>query len=272
MGKQSNVFHVIGIEKLPEDSRIGFFRYLQRGRERFKSKPYSIVFWVTKQFEQQLFHLAPDFHHWVSGTYDFTGLKLSNELAKIQTVSKTKEQQLSFLNIRKYLEKVVWQYEHWQEIKENNEEFLIEVISRANLFDYHVPSYCIDKNNKANKVFLTCRTHYFLTEVQEAQFLKADYTILYRNYATKSNYEITRIKLRKFNEEQIKEYIFKNTKCKETTKESFVATDEDYYKYETTTCSFLNRDKDGHYKCERAILKTNIMCGGILINLSFFSF
>jgi len=148
MGKQSNVFHVIGIEKLSEDSRIGFFRYLQRGRERFKSKPYSIVFWVTKQFEKQLFHLAPDFHHWVSCTYDFTGFKLNKEHVKIQTVSKTKEQQISFLKIRKYLEKVVWQYEHWQEVKENNEEFLNEVISRANLFDYYVPSYCIDKNNR----------------------------------------------------------------------------------------------------------------------------
>ena len=195
---------------------------------------------------------------------------------------------------------------------------------------------------------MTCRTHYFLTEVQESEFLKADYTILYRNYATKSNYEITRIKLREFNEEQREEYISKNTKCKETTKEilgiindtynlkelstrplllemiiktlpslkdkkeinsdvlyqaytdmwikrddwrsqmthegkrrfmwqlalkmfkkkgdfslhyshldkpksehlkeNFVATSEDYYQYETTACSFLNRDKDGHYK------------------------
>jgi len=72
MGKQSNIFHVIGIEKLPNKSIIDFIRYLQYGRERFKSKSYSIVFWVSTEFEKQLFHLAPDFHHWVFGTYDFT--------------------------------------------------------------------------------------------------------------------------------------------------------------------------------------------------------
>ena len=52
---------------------------------------------------------------------------------------------------------------------------------------------------KANKVLLTCRSHYFLTEAQEKKILKADYTVLYRNYATKTNYEISRIKLKEFN-------------------------------------------------------------------------
>lgn len=72
MGKQSNIFHVIGIEKLPNKSIIDFIRHLQYGRERFKSKLYSNVFWLTSELEKQLFFIAPDFHHWLFGTYDFT--------------------------------------------------------------------------------------------------------------------------------------------------------------------------------------------------------
>jgi len=69
-----------------------------------------------------------------------------------------------------------------------------------------------DGVQKANKVFLTSRTHYFFDEIQERKIISSSYTILYKNYATKTNYEITRIKLKKFSDEQIKEYIFKNTK------------------------------------------------------------
>ncbi|NIM13778.1 MAG: hypothetical protein GTO45_17040, partial [Candidatus Aminicenantes bacterium] len=183
---------------------------------------------------------------------------------------------------------------------------------------------------------------------QEREVLKADFTVLYRNYATKSNYEITRIKLKEFNDKQIKEYILKNTRDKEEAdeymeiikntynleelstrpllldmiiktlpglkdkkkinashlykaytdiwidredwrsqmtdegkrcfmwklalkmfneggdfsvhyskldkpkkthlKENFEILDDDYYRYETTTCSFLNRDQEGNYK------------------------
>ncbi len=43
---------------------------------------------------------------------------------------------------------------------------------------------------------MTCRTHYFFTETQEKTILKADYTVIYHNYATKSNYKITRIKIK----------------------------------------------------------------------------
>lgn len=72
IGKQSNIFNVLGIEQLSTSSIIDFIRYLQYGRERFKSKPYSIVFWITPELEKQLFFIAPDFHHWIFGTYDFT--------------------------------------------------------------------------------------------------------------------------------------------------------------------------------------------------------
>lgn len=491
MGSKSNVFHVIGIESLSKELRGNFIDYLQYTRERFKAQPYSIVFWITPQFEKQLFFSAPDFHHWISGTYDFSEVNVdSDQLDEADTNQGIWS--LPIENIKKYLEKVVLQYERWQDVKDNNEVFLIEVMERANLNDYYVPSYCIDKNGKefrlddlfnefladkgrnfltllgdfgtgktsfslyyyvylakqflndetkrvpifislrnykgkldieefmkkefyrkfgiklsfaifqelalqgkfvffvdgfdemasqadkeltiqnlkeltklsfenilfmtmkkselqvANKVFLTCRTHYFLTEIQEREVLKADYTVIYRNYATKSNYEITKIKLKEFNDEQIEEYILKNTRDEEKVseymgiikntynleelstrpllldmiiktlpglkdkekinasqlykaytgkwieredwrsqmteegkrsfmwelalkmykeggdfslhyskldkpqethlKENFEILDDDYFKYEITTCSFLNRDQNGNYK------------------------
>jgi len=487
-GKKSNIFHVIGIETLPDELRSNFMDYLQYTRERFKAKPYSIVFWITPQSEKQLFFSAPDFHHWISGTYDFCEipglLEESDDSEEVHAVS--------LENAAKFLKRTVWQYESWQEVKDKKEEFLIDVMERANLHEYYVASYCIDKegkefllddlfeeflsdkkknfltllgdfgtgktsfslhyyiymakhflkdktkripifislrnyrgklnietfmvkefyekfniklsftvfqqlalqgkfvffvdgfdemasladkeltiqnlkeltklsfenilfmtkkqseSQKANKVFLTCRTHYFLTEIQEKEVLKADYTVLYRNYATKSNYEITRIKLREFNDEQIEEYIWKNTRDKKKSneymgiikstynleelstrpilldmiiktlpglkdkkkinashlykaytdiwikredwrsqmtedgkrrfmwelalkmfkeggdftvhysklnkpqkthlKENFEMLEDDYYRYETTTCCFLNRDQEGNYK------------------------
>jgi len=363
MGKQSNIFHILGLDILPDELLLNFINYLQYTRERFTSNPYSVVFWIRPELEKQLFDIAPDFHHWIFGTYDFSNLLYSDILisTKLDNIS------VSFVNkITNFLEKVIWQYENWYKVVSNNDQFLIEIMERANLHDFYVPSYCSskeyidqkilldtlmerflndnsknfltllgdfgtgkssfslhyyiylskkyikDKNNeripifislkdyvgklsiedfivkeffnifniekyisifnklaldgkfvffvdgfdemaslsdqqlteenlkeltkltfeqalfmtkdcsklhKANKVFLTCRSHYFLTEVQEQKILKADYTVLYRNYATKSNYEITRIKLKEFNDEQIKEYINKNTKDIEKTNE-----------------------------------------------------
>jgi len=359
-GKKSNIFHVIGIETLSEKLQSNFIAYLQYTRERFKAKPYSIVFWITPQFRKQLFLSAPDFYHWISGTYDFSEIRVNTELLEEAELSQS--QQVSLENITTYLKKVIWQYEHWQEVKDKGEEFLIDVMERANLYEYYVQTYCIDKNGrtkllddileefladntrnfltllgdfgtgkssfslhyfiqlakrylqngegripifislrnypgkiniedfivrefyekfnielsfnifqelalqgkfiffvdgfdemasvsdrelteenlkeltklsfeniffmmnsckktqKANKVFLTCRTHYFFTEVQEKKILKSSHTVLYRDYATKTNYEITRIKLKEFNDKQIEEYVFKSTKDKETTR------------------------------------------------------
>ena len=88
---------------------------------------------------------------------------------------------------------------------------------------------------KANKVFLTSRTHYFLTESEEKTILQADYTILYRNYATKSNYEITRIKLKEFNDNQIREYIQKHTNNEEITTQYLKLIDNTYNLKELST-------------------------------------
>ncbi len=64
---------------------------------------------------------------------------------------------------------------------------------------------------RKNKLLMTCRTHYFFSEAQEKKFLQADYTVLYRNYATRSQYQITRVNVRKFDQAQIEEFILKNT-------------------------------------------------------------
>ncbi|MDM8569599.1 hypothetical protein QUF50_08845 [Thiotrichales bacterium HSG1] len=348
IGKNSDIYHAIGIEQLSRQQ--DFLQYLQYGRERFKALPYSIIFWVTPDFVKQLFHEAPDFHHWVFGTYDFTQVIPSQNNIP---------QQDFLISIDQYLEKLIWQYENWQQVKDSDEEFLLEVMGRANLHDYYVNLYCTDKNDKTllldtlldeflankqqsfmtllgdfgtgkssfsmhdfiiqaklylmdksqriplfislkdypgklnietfivnefydrfglpvslvdfqnlalqgkflffidgfdemasmssqqetienfkeltklsfenlqfmtlaedesktNKVFMTCRTHYFFTNEQEQDILCADKTILYRNYATKKHYQVTRINLKKLNQEQIGEYVLKSVGDKDT--------------------------------------------------------
>lgn len=96
-----------------------------------------------------------------------------------------------------------------------------------------------DKSYKANKIFLTSCTHYFLTESQEKNVLQADYTILYRNYATKSNYEITRIKLKEFNKNQIREYIQKHTSNQEITNQYLKIIKDTYNLQELSTRTLL---------------------------------
>jgi uncharacterized protein YjbI with pentapeptide repeats len=148
VGKQSNIYHVLGIEALSEKSQADFLQYLQYGRERFKALPYSIVFWMHSPFAKKLFHAAPDFHHWVFGTYDFT------EITTV-AINRNEEKRLAFhrdakavfLNkIDNHLEKLIWQYEHWQEVKDSSEDFQLEVMSRANLSDYYVNLYGTDKD------------------------------------------------------------------------------------------------------------------------------
>ncbi|NES85770.1 MAG: hypothetical protein F6K10_32700 [Moorea sp. SIO2B7] len=382
IGNQSNIFHILGIEENISSEAIkeAFLGYLQYARERLKAKPYSLVFWITPEFEKKLFLKAPDFHHWVFGTYDFTAI--NNDELKSLTSSVNKEL-FDVQKIDKYLEKVIWQYQNWETVKNNNESFLLEPMERADLYNYYIQSYCIDKEGKkdllanllanfvedskqnfltllgdfgtgkssfsiyyfielsekylknknkripifislknyrgklniekfmvrefyekfkiqinflifqqlalegkfiffidgfdemasltdqeitfqnlkeltklsfenvlfmtskqdepykANKVFLTSRTHYFLTEIQEKNILKADYTILYRNYATKSNYEITRIKLKEFNNNQIREYIHKHTNNEEITNQYLKIIDDTYNLKELSTRPLL---------------------------------
>ena len=363
VGKQSNIYHVLGIELLPEQSKKDFLQYLQYGRERFKALPYSIVFWMHPPFAKELLRVAPDFHHWVFGTYDFTDItSVVIERNKGEILAFHKDVMAVFLNkINHYLEKLIWQYEHWQEVKDSGKEFLLKVMSRVDLHTYYVNLYGTDKNRTVlllddvldvfladeqqsfttllgdfgtgkssfslhyfimqaqhylldnsrripifvslkdypsklnletfitkefyekfgqpfslatfqalalqgqflffidgfdemgsmsneqeaienfkeltklsfeniqfvtqsedrkptNKVFMTCR--HFCTEAQEREILKEDKTVLYRNnYATKSNYQVTRIYLVEFNQAQIKEGVLKSVGDKGTAKQ-----------------------------------------------------
>ncbi|MCP4110347.1 MAG: SUMF1/EgtB/PvdO family nonheme iron enzyme [Desulfobacteraceae bacterium] len=376
VGTQSNIFHVLDIETLSEESVGNFIQSLQHGRERFKSMPYSVVFWIHPRSVKKLFHAAPDFHHWVFGTYDLADYR-ENRICSYW------EKETAFLeNTDEYLEKLIWQYENWQEVKDDgNANFLLEVMERANLYDYYVKTCCTDQAGKVrllddlldefiadnehsfmtllgdfgtgkssfslyyfiihakrylrdktqriplfvslkdypkklnlqtfirnefcdkfglsfshavfqslalqgrfllfvdgfdemvsmsdqeetienfkeltklsfenlqfmtlsqealkNKIFMTCRTHYFFTETQEKAILKADYTVLYRNYATKSQYQITRINIKEFGQEQIKAYILKNTENEATANEFIKIISDTYNLSELSTRPLL---------------------------------
>lgn len=361
-GEQSDIFHVLGIEQLPEAAQLEFLRSLQYGRENFKSLGYSLVFWVSPAFVTKLFHTSPDFYSWLNGTYDFSTYPPTGETSYAQ-------QRENFLgSLKTYLEKLIWQYEHWEEVPKT--DFLLEVMSRANLHKYYVALSGTDSQGKVwwldelldnfledpqhsfmtllgdygtgkssfslhyfiqqakrylqdnthriplfislkdypkrvnvptflqkefvekfqlgfslavfqelalagqfvflvdgfdemmsladkeetvanfkaltrltfenvqfltqgetgrkNKLLMTCRSHYFFSETQEKEILRADYTVLYRNYATRSQYQITRVKVREFNQSQIKKFILKHV-GNETTARQMLAIIKDTY-------------------------------------------
>ncbi len=68
----------------------------------------------------------------------------------------------------------------------------------------------VEKPQAPNKVFITCRPHYYLVNIQEKNTLRAGYTPLYRHYATKENYQLVRINPRDPDETRLKIYIIKN--------------------------------------------------------------
>jgi len=73
-------------------------------------------------------------------------------------------------------------------------------------------NFLLSKNLQSclsNKVFLTCRTHYFFTESQEVDILTKDNAILYRNIVTKKKFHVARIHLALFNQTQIRTLLHK---------------------------------------------------------------
>jgi hypothetical protein len=365
---------VLNIDELDPNALSDFLKNLQYNRDNFKALPYSLIFWIKADFVSTLFHAAPDFYHWLFGTYDFSFQlqqqpEFINQCLHAQQQLQQQEQQF-LVAIDTYLEKLIWQYEHWQEVKDSGDDFLNEVMSRTDLNRYYVSLHCTDQYNKiwllddllnhflanseqsflallgdfgtgkssfslhyfiqqarcylqdstqriplfislkdypkqfqlaeflekeffqrlhlpfhakalqtlalqgrflfffdgfdemvsmaseletienfrtitrlsfeniqfltqktqvaSNKLFLTCRGHYFLTNVQEKNILKADKTVLYRNYATKSQYQITRMVIQQFKQYQIEQYIRKNTNNEKQALE-FIAVIKDTY-------------------------------------------
>lgn len=148
MGHQPNIFHVTGLHELTPERLEDMFRYLQSGRERFQAKPYSLVFWVKPDMEQRIFNLAPDFYHWIFGKYDFTEMEVSSSYLDDRLALLSLHQYDVMEAIWRYLQRVVYQYQNWEEVMQKGESFLVEPMERANLHDYYVKSYCLDKDGQ----------------------------------------------------------------------------------------------------------------------------
>jgi len=191
LGNKNNIYHVLGIEdNLSPEEVKEFLGYLQYARERFKAKPYSLVFWIKPDFEKQLFLEAPDFHHWIFGTYDFTDID-NDRLDSL--CSSLKQELLDIYKIEEYLKKSVWQYENWKTVKENNEPFLIEPMNRSDLHNYYIPSYCINLEQEEELLdnlldnFIVDNKHNFLTLLGDFGTGKSSFCIHYF-YTNKYNH------------------------------------------------------------------------------------
>jgi hypothetical protein len=143
-GEYSDIFHILGIEQLSEAAQLEFLGSLQYGRENFKSLGYTLVFWISPAFVIKLFHTAPDFYSWLNGTYDFSTYPPTGET----TYARQRENFLG--SVKSYLEKLIWQYEYWEDVPKT--DFLLEVMSRANLRDYYVDLSGTDPQGKVWKL------------------------------------------------------------------------------------------------------------------------
>ncbi|GBC61290.1 hypothetical protein DENIS_2250 [Desulfonema ishimotonii] len=349
------LFHVIGIENLPDALRVDFFGYIRHLMMRSDEAPCGIVLWMTPELEEQLFFLVPELYWQLPGLYDFSALMPRRKFPEPSGAPPEKRPALSPEKVGAYLEKVIWQYENWKTVRRQNTPFLIEMMGHADLNAYYAPTcftnkkgrtflvddllnvflenrtinfltllgdagtgksafalhyfvglarhwlrspgsqripvfislrgyagrlsteeflieefkrifgvslsfitlqdlllrgrfiffadgfdemasagdryLCagnlkelaklslrnillengIEKPQQANKVFLTCRTHYFLTDVREEDTLRAGYTALYQEYAAKENFQMVRMAPRIFDADQIREYTLRST-------------------------------------------------------------
>ena len=100
-------------------------------------------------------------------------------------VEPDREEAVSLQNIDAYYEKVIWQYEHWQEVKDSGEAFLIEVMERADLHSYYVQSFCTDAAGKTWLLgdlldnFLAEKTKTFLTLLGDFGTGKSSFALHY---------------------------------------------------------------------------------------------
>ncbi|MBF0495178.1 MAG: pentapeptide repeat-containing protein [Deltaproteobacteria bacterium] len=169
---------------MPEEKIKQLLHYLQLGRDILSRKPYSLVFWVSPEFHKRLALTAPDFYHWIFGIYDFDTpdilpevLTVPNESYEIKSVLLNK--------MSAYLKRVVWQYRNREKVKHNDENFLIEPMGRADLNNYYVQSYCIDKEenesllDKAVEQFLDKSSNSFLTLLGDFGTGKSSFSLHY---------------------------------------------------------------------------------------------
>lgn len=203
IGLSSNVFNLLGIELLSAEDQTIFLKHLQLAREQFKPLPYSIVFWITADFEKRMFYESPDFHHYVFRVFDF-----SNQV-DLKAKSKTQKKYINYIKantkkkIKDYLRQVVWQYDNWQYIKENKpQDFLFEVMSRADLKKFYIESTYTDESNKTRlklstliDSFMSDDSNHFLTLLGDFGIGKTSFSFQYFIYLARNfiNNETDRI-------------------------------------------------------------------------------
>ena len=93
------------------------------------------------------------------------------------------------------LGKLVFIIDGFNEITTDQEKSKIKKLKELAKLSYEHRQFLISKLTESNKVICTCRTDEYLTSEQEQKILKEDFVIRYRNYVTKHNYDITKVKL-----------------------------------------------------------------------------
>ncbi len=178
-GVNSNIFHIIGITELADEWVESLFQYLQYGRDQFKAQPYALVFWLDEALEKELFYKAPDFHHWVTGSYDFTDLEADDDdLAEAKAENAVPTDKMAA-----YLDKTVWQFDHWSEIE--SRDFLLEVMGRVDLRQSYVPSSYTDETGRKQPLselladFLDDEQRHFLALLADFGMGKSSFSLCY---------------------------------------------------------------------------------------------
>jgi len=187
-----NIFHFVGIETLSAESRSDFIACCNYAKEHFKASPPLIILWIPPQLEKELYFSEPNLYNWTAGVYDFSDISINYKPPekKCLSVQKShapvqKQNKPSVLNknISIYLQKVLWEYENWEEVKENNRQFLIREMENINLKSASVPLNCTDMDGKEVladelfKEFLADNNLSFLTVMGDSEIENSSFTL-----------------------------------------------------------------------------------------------
>ncbi len=190
--KSINIFHFIGIETLSAESRLDFIACYNYAREHVKASPPLIILWIPPHLEKELYFSEPNLDNWTAGSYDFSDISINYKppVKKCLSVQKfyapvQKQNKPSVLhkNISSYLQKILWQYENREEVKKNNEPFLIKTMEKINLKSASVPLYCTDTDGKEApaddffKEFLADNNLSFLTVMGDTEAEKTAFAL-----------------------------------------------------------------------------------------------
>ncbi len=110
----------------------------------------------------------------------------------------------------------------WHITRDNLEE--IATLSLKNI----ILEDGIEKPHQGNKIFLTCKTHYFLVNINESDHLKAGYTPFYKNYAVKESCQIVQIAPKSLDTKNMKSFILINAEDQITARNILAIIDDPY--------------------------------------------